>query len=171
MTTLQSRPYTHGQASNLSVVARWLSEVTCEYTGRGDPQHDLRANALWGFTHAIRQLQQWPLILNLRQCGQLEECRRSALLCYGAQSAASAEAHSNLWVTKPKWHMFDHCMRLACEERLNPTFWWCFSDEAFIGCIGRLAKSLNNGLSLELAVVKKWMLQRALSELGKRSLE
>ena len=81
MTTLQSRPYMHGQAANLSVVARWLSDVTCEYSGRGDPQHDLRANALWGFTHAIRQLQQRPLTLSFRQCGQLEECRRSALLC------------------------------------------------------------------------------------------
>ena len=162
MSTLQSRPYLHGQAANLNIVAQWLAEVTLEYSGRGDPHHDLRANALWGFTHAIRQLQQWPMILSLRQCAQLEECRRSALLCYGALSATFADAGVNLWVTKPKWHLFHHCLRLACKERLNPMFWSCYSDESFIGSIGRLARSRHNGLSLELGVVKKWLLQRAL---------
>ena len=166
MSTLQSRPDMYGQAANLSVVARWLSEVTLEYSGRGNPQHDLLANTLWGFTHSIRLLQQWPLILSLRQCAQLEECRRSALVCYGTLSAESAEAGSNLWVSKPKWHMYDHCLRLAIQERINPTFWWCFSDETFIGLLGRLAKIAANGPGLELAVVNKWLLQRLLLDNG-----
>ena len=166
MSTLQSRPYMYGQAANLSVVARWLSEVTLEYSGRGNRQDDLRANTLWGFTHSIRLLQQCPCILSLRQCAQLEQCRKSALLCYGTLSAESAEAGSNLWVSKPKWHMYDHCIRLAIKERLNPTYWWCFSDETFIGLIGRLAKSVSNGPGFELAVVQKWLLQRRLLDDG-----
>lgn len=92
----------HGQAANLSLVARWLGEVALEYSGRGNPEHDLLANTLWGFTHLIRLLQQWPLILSSRQCAQLEECRRTALVCYGTLSAEPAEAGSNRYMSKPK---------------------------------------------------------------------
>ena len=62
--------------------------------------------------------------------------------------------------------MYDHCLRLAIQERINPTFWWCFSDETFIGLLGRLAKIAANGPGLELAVVNKWLLQRLLLDNG-----
>ena len=62
--------------------------------------------------------------------------------------------------------MYDHCIRMAIKERINPTFWWCFSDETFIGLIGRLAKIASNGHGLELAVLNKWLLQRELLDNG-----
>lgn len=62
--------------------------------------------------------------------------------------------------------MYNNCIRLAIKESINLTYWWCFSDETFIGLIGRLARHALNGPALELPVLNRWLLQRELLDNG-----
>ena len=105
-----------GKAHNMNVLADWLAHVAASYSGQGDHHHDLRANACWGFTHGLRVMKRAGMYLNARQCVELEECRKHSLQCYGALIATCAANNIPRYVTKPKWHMWDHAIRIACRE-------------------------------------------------------
>ena len=68
-----------GTAHNMNVVADWFAHVTASLSGQGDQHHDLRANACWGFMHALRIMKRAGMYLNTQQCMELEECRRASL--------------------------------------------------------------------------------------------
>ena len=128
MAALSSRPCLKGKAHNMNVVADWFAHVTASLSGQGDQHHDLRANACWGFTHALRIMKRAGMYLNTQQCMEWEECRRHSLQCYGALSATCAAHNIPHYVTKPKWHMWDHAIRTASKDKINPVYEWCFRD-------------------------------------------
>ena len=161
MTSLQSRPMLKGKAHNMNMVADWLADVTASYSGQGDAHHDLRANAIWGFTHALRIMKRAPMFLSTRHCQDLEECRRASLLCYGSLSEVCARLRVPHYVTKPKWHMWDHAIRIACTIRYNPVYSWCFRDESFLKTIAEIARSRHGGGELEFKVMQLWLVLRS----------
>ena len=164
MHSLSSRPCMKGKAHNMNVVADWLASVTASQTGRGDQHHDLRANACWGFTHGLRVMKRAGMYLTQRQCMQLEECRQHSLQCYGALSSACAANGIPHYVTKPKWHMWDHALRIACREKINPVYSWCYRDESFLKSIARIARRVHGGGFLETKVMHLWLMGKAVDE-------
>ena len=145
----------------MHVVADWLAHVTASLSGQGDQHHDLRANACWGFTHALRIMKRAGMHLNTQQCMELEECRRASLQCYGALSATCAAHNIPHYVTKPKWHMWDHAIRIACKEKINPVYSWSFRDESFLKGIARIGRHVHGGATLEKNVMQLWLVQKA----------
>ena len=161
MSSLQARPYLKGKAANLCVVAQWLADISAEIASvaPGDRHKAARANCLWGYVSSLNVLKDAPLILSDEVAADLEICRRAALYSHGALSWAAGQCGAGTWLTKPKMHMYDHCLRLAQHERLNPMFWWCFADESFVGLVAKLAKLCHAGSALEDSIVERWIIQ------------
>ena len=161
MSSLQSRPYLKGKAHNLNVVAQWLGDVAAEVArGAPDDVHKAaRANCLWGYNSSLNLLRDAPVFLPDETAADLELCRGAALYSHGALSWAAGQCGTGTWLTKPKNHMYDHCMRLAQVERLNPIFWWCFADESFVGLVSVIAKRVHCGASLEGMLLERWIIR------------
>ena len=62
MTRMSDRPCLKGKAHNMSGVADWLAHVALEYSGQGDEHHDLRADVLWGVSHALQIMKRAPFL-------------------------------------------------------------------------------------------------------------
>ena len=62
---------------------------------------------------------------------------------YSALSEEAAKKHDNdvFWKVKPKHHMFCELAQYQCAELGNPSMYWNYSDEYFVGWIASLALS------------------------------
>ena len=158
MTSLKCLPYLKGKAANLLAVADWLTEVCATYVGSGNDHDNARANALWGYSTMIKTLQAAPIVLGDDHCKDVEVCRQAALYSHGALSWAGALTKSGTWLTKPKMHLLDHCIRRALRDRVNPTYFWVFSDESFVGMIRNIARRCHGGVALERTLCERWMI-------------
>ena len=163
MSSKKSRPFLKGKAANMLHIGSWLSAVTREYANKGDDWADARANCIYGFDQTIKLLKSAPLILNGWHVRALESCRQAALDSHGYLSQSAAERSLGRWLTKPKHHLFDHCLRIMIRERVNVTFHWCFADESFVGMIKRIAAACHGGGSLERRVAFRWLLLHKLT--------
>ena len=157
MRTRPEAPYLKGKAHNLRCLGRWLTSVCLEYT---DNMHDrTRSNCLWGFSTSIELLAGSGVVLTHREARMLEVCRHAALTSHGALSSACSRLGARRWLTKPKHHMFDHALRQAVKDRMNPVRWWCFSDEDFIKLALRTAKATLHPTQVERVVCERWLLR------------
>ena len=161
MSSKSSRPYLKGKAANMLHLGSWLSAVTREYANKGDDWADARANCIYGFDMTIKILTPAPMILNNWHARKLEECRQCALWSHGYLSQIAGQRSLGRWLTKPKHHLFDHCLRIMIRDRVNVTFHWCFADESFVGLIKKIAAACHGGDALERMVAKRWVLLHA----------
>ena len=158
------RPYRKGKAANMLHIGSWLAAVIMEYANLGDDWADVRANCIYGFDNTIQILKGAPFILNDGHAEQSESSRQAALIPHGYLSQAAAQRRLGRWLTKPKHHLFDHCVRNMILDRVNVTFLLSFEEASFVGLIKRTAHSCHGGDAIEVSVVKRWHLLHACSE-------
>jgi hypothetical protein len=131
-TSRSSRPYLKGKAANMLHLGSLLSAVTMEYANLVDDWADARANCIYGFDRTIQILKHAPMILNDGHVQELELCRQAALLSHGYLSQLAAERGLGRWLTKPKHHLFDHCLRNMSRDRVNVTFFGALPTRALL---------------------------------------
>jgi hypothetical protein len=62
-----------------------------------------------------------------------------------------AEAKGKVsWAVKPKFHMFQELMHF-CQELGNPTEYWCYQDETWVGMAARMASARGGHTSPHVA--------------------
>ena len=71
---------------------RWLTSAVLTEAQNGDTREQVRATALWGFTHVFDLLQPLGQWLTTEAAKQLDIARQAALQGYNCLSAACCEA-------------------------------------------------------------------------------
>ena len=62
-----------------------------------------------------------------------------------------------MWKTSPKLHLFQHlCEHQSYYWRLNPRYWWCYSDEDLVGQLITVAESLHPR-TMAVNTLMKWL--------------
>ena len=68
-----------------------------------------------------------------------EHAEKFSLLYQSLHQQAEAAGQST-WGVKPKFHMFQELIHF-CQELGNPTEYWCYQDETWVGMAARMATS------------------------------
>ena len=63
---------------------------------------------------------------------------KSFLILYSDVGKNTAD---NLWLLKPKFHMFQEMAEFQSRSGGDPSRFWCYSDESFIGVLSKMAFS------------------------------
>ena len=146
------------KAGNSLVILGWM-ETACERQARVVPSehNQLRHNCIWGYNKAVSTMKGAKLILNDAEAAMLEETRKAALLSHASLRAEAHQLARHTWHTVPKHHYYDHCIRQACDIRLNPVYHWAFMDEDLMGKIKRIAQ-LCSGQIREMRVLQRYLI-------------
>ena len=83
---------------------------------------------------------------------------RSFSLQYRALGQAARDADQKLWVCKPKFHLLSELEYLSVDIG-NPSLFWCYKDEDFVGFVSNLARSRGGGRTAgttPLRVLERW---------------
>ena len=90
-------------------------------------------------------------------------CRRYCVL-YGSLNDDAHSRNSNLWPIKPKMHMFQELGEFLTEEVGNPSQFWAYKDEDFVGWISDFAASRGGGHVASTCPLRVCERYRALSD-------
>ena len=137
MTTLTECPCLKAKAANCLNVCRWLTEVTSSQTHSEMAQ--VRACCWWEFCQAITILQGEPMWVRDGAIAPLQQAHILSLNSYNWLSWHCGQQGIHRYPSKPKQHMYDHCLRDVMPTRVNAVWHLCFSDEDFIGKMKRIA--------------------------------
>ena len=165
MQVLDDAPYYKSKAAHARIVCDWMAQKTrtianADMTNR---HNVIRANCLWGFASSLQVCTIAETWLNDSECRQLEDARNAALHSHSWLWCEALEIRNvRLWPTKPKHHLYDHCLRTAQQERLNPLTYWTPSDEDFVGRCSRACRNAHRK-TREIVSAERFMLQLALS--------
>ena len=160
VSALKDRPLFKCKAANGYKVSRWLAEVCATVDSRSPTAHSAaRAGTIFGYVQAVETCKHSAIFLSDSEGDKLEQCRRCALQCHAFLAHEShGNGRSNLWITKPKHHLFDECCRRTCKERLNPVNHWAFADEDFCGRVVAIAQYVG-GMRRSEAILKRYLLR------------
>jgi hypothetical protein len=62
------------------------------------------------------------------------------LTCYSQLAQESWAKGLRTWAIKPKFHLFAHLGEEQCWELGNPRLFWAYTDEDFMGALGRMGR-------------------------------
>ena len=141
LTSLQSSPIFKGKAHNTLMVSFWVTDVVTRLAEAlpADEYIAAVATMMWGYTEMMSIMQRSSQWLTDAQSDALGLARSAALFCNARLASAALAADRAIWPMKPKHHLVDHMCREAIASRHNPTYFWTFCDEDFIGVMKRLA--------------------------------
>ena len=152
--TKSGAPVFKGKAGMNMRVARWLLSVLSSLSqASADPHHQAMTSTLWGFIRGVDIFQSAGRFLNPSELLELEVARKAAFVAHATLAHNAISRGSQLWRTLPKAHYVDHIYR--CEDLLNPTCGWTFSDEDWIGRLIRINRRSADGDKL----VRKYLLR------------
>lgn len=89
-------------------------------------------------------------------------CRLPVLgkeLCtlYNVLACQAFAAHTKMWKTHPKLHLFLHLCEWQSIEWGNPKYWMCYADEDLVGILIDVAESCHP-MTLNVTALLKWMI-------------
>ena len=90
--------------------------------------------------------------------------RRNFLLIYASLRNESLANGRDLWVIKPKFHLFQELFEYQGAFLGNPRNFWCYKDESFVGFLATIAHprgGKHTAASVPLATLQKY---RALAQ-------
>ena len=170
MTSTLSKPYWKGKAATNLAVARWLVHATREDMQKNpdNPKACHRANFWWGLISAINLWQGGPQFVSEEDARSLRLYRQTTLFSHRAlQHLARRDCPDSLhWQPLPKHHLLDHVFRQSSDLsedacRLNPCWFWAFTDEDFVGSCAKISKS-QHARHKELRTLEMWHLKLAM---------
>ena len=159
--SLQDKPFFKSKASNCWKVGRWLATV-CQQRAASAPcaHNSAVAGTIFGYIRSLEICKASGTWLSDDAAGELETCRIAALECHAFLAhEAHRSSRDNVWVTKPKHHIYDETLRRACRERLNPGNHWCFADEDFVGKVVQISRFVGGGRARAEGTLRRYLLR------------
>eukprot|EP00959_Pyramimonas_sp_CCMP1952_P198920 4160600-Pyramimonas_sp.AAC.1 len=131
------------KAAQSPVLIAWLAELTLECVTLlpESCKHEARivSTCAWGLAQYFHVLKSSDRFFSEGQAADLDNAGHAFLHMYTELNRASADP--TLWVHIPKMHQFQHLLLDALDDKNNPRFFHCFSDEDMVGIMIRTAKS------------------------------
>ena len=128
-------------------------------------QHlELMVNVFRGMERYCRSLHSTPFDATM--------CTDSMLLYLSSLAALNklwrigrdpTEASRLPWQVRPKCHLMQHLVLDHMKNYGNPSLFWCYRDEDFVGAVKRLCAKTKNPATLESRVLLKLVILAALS--------
>ena len=87
---------------------------------------------------------------------KLSDARSAGMEGYNWLSRDASRRSVFGYVMKPKFHKLDKAVRKAVATRRNPAWFWTFSDESWIGSLGKLSGSMHKK-TVHRRVCQRWL--------------
>ena len=131
-------PVFNSKAAQSPVIAAWLADLTCDFAARCPPdlkeRADLMAACVWGKAEYYHLLRVGKRFFSDAEAESLRVAGETFLYCWSELRRISISRGCCLWVMAPKFHQWHHLL-IDCttNEKGNPRFYHCFSDEDMVG--------------------------------------
>ena len=147
------------KAHNARVMVSWMSEVCNDQIHDGHSR--LRAHmcySLAAWCRTVDSVKDWQLSQPIAD--ELYKLGYNFLKSYQLLSLWALDQQRRLYAWKPKFHYFHHMIRNTCQERINPSWLWNYSEEDLTGV------AIDLGSMTHRSSVSERLLDRYYARLG-----
>ena len=155
MTKASDFPVLRSKAHNAMLVCRFRASVR-----HGSSVGDLRLQtALLAWQEVQDIMRDADSFLTVQQARAPVHAGVSFMKAWSVLHLESASARPMRFrfQTKPKHHMWQHCIHFAAASRRNPRAFWCYRHENFVGQMSRIAGRAHVATA-NRRVLERWLL-------------
>ena len=136
-----------------------MAHVTKTISDSTGAPHDIaRASCVWGFVASVDVFRTASSWLTDSYIDFLKGCRGASLHCSFDLNREARHGNCSLWRLIPKHHYWDHLLGRAGSQRLNPSNFWTFAEEGFIGRVVSISKAVRaGGLARDSNISKRFL--------------
>ena len=155
LTTLGSWPEANVKAHNCAIISLWIC-ACCKklFDLHADDEAKELAMTANGFKMLWEIYHDAPRRLTDHDRQRLETARVRALCGFNSLSQRALNTNRFFFHVIPKYHKLDHTLRFGVRTALNPSSYWTFADEDWIGWMSRLAHSCHSSSMMNRAIFR-----------------